>query len=131
MTDWKPYIEPHKPNNSPTVNPLTHPEILEKAITKAIDNAWEFDNLDKWQWHAIKKTDTVMNNWYYFLITYDGKKKFIDAERIIYDHGFAQALWGSEIVHSDSALESWKMWELHLESMVTASDPIAYLGANI
>lgn len=116
---------------------MTNQQILEKAIAKAIAGGWEFDNLDKWQWSAIKKTDTVMNNWYYFLITYDGKEKFIDAERIIYDHDFARALWGEELGnfiisgYDGEARVRVLNWQAHLQQMVIAKDPIKYLGDNL
>lgn len=112
---------------------LNNQEVLVKAINLAIDRGWEFDNLDKWKWSAIKKTDTVMNNWYYFLLAHDGKEKFIDAERIIFDHDFAKALWPITLpVAYDTRIpESKPQWIFHLQNMVVAPDPIAYLGEHI
>lgn len=73
---------------------MTQTDKLQKLIERAIDRGFEFDNLDKWEWKAIKKTDTVINNWYYFHITYEDKEKFIDAEHIIFDRNFAHDLFG-------------------------------------
>lgn len=129
---------------------MTNQEILTKAVEKAIANGWEFDNFDKWEWSAIKKTDTVVNNWYYFLLIYGGKEKFIDIERIIFDQDFARALWGerttidayeaqkqgklSEYIQASPGLftvtDKWG-WQEHLQALVLAADRIEYLRENI
>lgn len=111
---------------------MTNQQILEKAIAKAIENAWEFDNLDKWEWHAIKKTDTVMTDWYYFILTHDGEERFIDAYRVIFHSDFAKALWGTRFLKViDTDLPMLPAWQFHLQQMVIADNPIAYLGDNL
>lgn len=140
---------------------MTHEEILNKSIEIAIERGWEFDNLDKWNWSTIRKTDTTMNNWYYFLIAYNGNEKFIDAERIIYDQNFAKALfegmkvprsrettddeheldvWGKVLgLYSGGGYEGYgdrctfhgETWQYHLQQMVIADDPIKYLGDHL
>lgn len=120
---------------------MSHEEVLVSAVEKATARGWEFDNLDKWHWSAIKETDTVMNNWYYFLITYQNYEKFIDAERIMYDHDFAKALWPDgygvsgtvdpRVVSIATAKPLIPLWQRHLMEMVIANDPIKYLGENI
>lgn len=127
---------------------MKNERIIEKAVQIALDRGWEFDNLDKWMWSAIRKTDTVMNNWYYILLTYNGAEKTIDVERIIFDHDFARALFGNgedsrkqgfnlvtgkpmtseELAELPRDLELWKR---RLQEMAIADDPIKYLGENI
>lgn len=123
---------------------MTQAGKLEALVQRAIDRGWEFDNLDKWTWGAIKKTDTVMNNWYYFLITYDGKEQFIDAERILYDHDFAKALWGDvpndwreanmicyPAHRSFEKPEAVPLWQYHLQQAVISEDPIGYMYKEV
>lgn len=111
---------------------MTKQQILTKAIQKAIDSGWEFDNLDKWNVTAFHNEDTVMNNWYQYVFTLRDNTVVIDAERIIYDHDFAKALWGEEDLMLITEDRSWKQpWQHHLQQMVIAENPIAYLGANI
>lgn len=109
---------------------MTNQEILTKAIQKAHDRAWEFDNLDKWEVKAVRKTDTVINNWYQYVFTLGERVVRIDAERIIYDQGFACALWGEKHWISEGQGEL-KAWEYHLREMVIADDPIQYLADNM
>lgn len=118
---------------------MTDKEILEKAIEKAIANGWEFDNYDKWQWHAVKKTDTVMNDWYYFSLFYDGERRIIDAYRIIFHSDFAKSLWGEHtetMTVQNNTLNVKQVidmdgWRYYLQQMVIAGDPIKYLGKHI
>jgi hypothetical protein len=118
---------------------MTTAEKLEALVQRGFDRGWEFDNLDKWTWGAIKKTDTVMNNWYYFLITHDGKEQFIDAERILYDHGFARALFGEELYCTDcrdfvggkdegpAKHTVLPYYQFNLQQAVISKDPIGYM----
>ncbi len=51
---------------------------------------------------------------------------------IIFDHKFAKALWGDEPLHRIKLTEPlMENWGYHLQQMVIADDPIAYLGQNI
>ena len=121
---------------------MTHQEILEKAWEVATERAWEFDNLDKWQTIAVRKTDTVMNNWYQFIFTHDNMSLIIDAERIIYSHDFAKALWPTHI-HAGTVTKSFtckrcresaldiECYKRMLQKMVIADDPIEYLGEHL
>ena len=74
---------------------MTNQEILLKAFSIATERGYEFDNLDKWDVIALKKVDTVRNDWYQFIFTFKDSTKIIDAERIIFDQSFAESLWGS------------------------------------
>ena len=97
---------------------MDNKQILETAIQKAIDGGWN-NTWDK---------DTVAS----FMIDYK-------PERYIYSHEFAKAIWGSEYVPNGyGALNSTKnnavlipAYHFHLQRMVIAEDPIAYLGDNI
>ncbi len=125
---------------------MNNEQILEKAWKIATDRGWEFDNLDKWHLKANRRI-SVINNWYQFIFTYDGRTIIIDAERIIFDHDFAKALWGDKklpykkyepdyynlgqykpVVATTKKSEAWKF---HLQQMVIADDPIKYLGEHL
>lgn len=93
---------------------MTNQQIIEKAISKAIDNGWEESPL---RYRYILSTRNL-NAW--------------EILQLIYDHQFAKALWGDELVPSewrDQAVD--ENWRIHLQSMVIADDPIKYLGDNI
>lgn len=102
---------------------LTNQQILTKAIQKAIDGGWEpkiatksmsvFENV---MWHA----------------------KEHKAESIIFNHEFCKALWGVKPlvrIEYRSPPEAGggriPQWQHKLQQMVTAEDPIQYLGENI
>lgn len=111
---------------------MTNQEILEKAIRKAIDGGW-------------KATLTIANNGHVnldadnlhlaFYQDYEGEHS-----NIIFNHGFAKALWGAEpkdiylrFKHSDGLHDTFQlpMYLFHLQQMVIDVDPIKYLGDNI
>lgn len=59
---------------------------------------------------------------------------------IIFDHDFAKALWGdnlnvTEQIHhwasGDVTRAMLKNWQLYLQQMVIAEDPIKYLGEHL
>lgn len=52
-------------------------------------------------------------------------------EQLIYNHDFARALWGKEAPNNYCKLTDVDMWQYHLQQMVVADDPVAYLGENI
>lgn len=96
---------------------MTHQEILTKAIEKAIDGGWNglpgrpAEDLLTW----VEGTDY----------------------RFIFDHDFAKALWGDsdderKVIIGQTDWRKWPLqWQYHLQQMVIADDPIAYLGDNI
>lgn len=104
---------------------MTNQQILTKAIQKAIDGGWE-----------TKLAEKVKDG-------YQWRSKIISQpELFIFNHGFAKALWGEEpsnLLHfpagpSDKQIieaENIPQWQYHLQQMVIADDPIAYLGENI
>lgn len=99
---------------------MSNQEILEKALRKAIDGGWD---------RLIVVT---------FYNDLDGTTaEYI--EPIIFNHDFAKALWGEEIIEefpfasegSYKYSERQVAWKKHLQQMVVADDPIKYLGENI
>ena len=52
-------------------------------------------------------------------------------EQLIYNHDFARALWGKEAPNNYCKMTGVDMWQFHLQQMVVADDPIAYLGEHI
>lgn len=100
---------------------MTNKEILEKAIRKAIKGGWVDGDVALME--LKHKPDFAIPNIY--------------APMVIYNHNFAKALWSgkSKIVSFSASNESdfrhVPLWEYHLQNMVIADDPIAYLGGNI
>lgn len=105
---------------------MTNKEILEKAIHKAIDGGW-VTNLSVYPYKAEEN---------FVIIHYLEEDADVHAYEIIFGHDFAKALWGNE---EDWELEeaphktghNLERWEYHLQQMVIADDPLAYLGENI
>jgi len=116
---------------------VSNQEILEKAIQKAIDGGWkgspylDYMKLAGEQW----KSDMVMGEGIWLVA-------------IVYSppHDFAKALWGevADLKDVQYTLElgegevttpiyrlSMPLWKWHLQNMVIADNPIAYLGENI
>jgi hypothetical protein len=83
---------------------MTHQEILTKAMTKASRTGW------------LPSGDQLEAN----LLT---EQAFC----IIFNHDFAKALWGEK---KERGLFTFG-WKFHLQQMVVADDPIAYLGEHI
>lgn len=111
---------------------MNNEEILTRAIKTAVANGW--DGLSSSE-HLLKHP-AHFAQW-----VLDSK----NIERYIFNHDFAKALWGEmpvgfkdieltdykrdePIQHPDGYL---KNYERHLQRMVIASDPIAYLGDNL
>jgi hypothetical protein len=109
---------------------MTHQQILEKAIQKAIDGGWERTA----PMTVVDEGDTVIVG------ELDSKyKHYADKNEIIFNHDFAKALWGQEPVvvtlkqtnGKIEATDGKRLWRHHLQQMVIADDPIKYLGDNI
>lgn len=92
---------------------MTNQEILEKAISKAIDGGWT--GLKP----SVKETVEIMLN-----------NRLVEA--VIFNHRFAKALWTDiRIKDKKYIVPTSESWKLHLQNMVIAPDPIAYLGGNL
>lgn len=101
---------------------MTHQEILQKTIQKATDNGYKPTNF---VWIPEDK-QALLDYWF----TADNYKA------VIFNHGFAKALWGDtegklELLPDDPSQPDLKMWEYRLQRMVVSDDPIRYLGEHI
>lgn len=93
---------------------MSDKEILEKAIQKAIDGGWVISNA------------ALLG-------------EIASTRDILFNHEFAKALFGTENPYEISRTEDGlhthtfggPAWQFHLQQMVIAEDPIAYLGVNI
>lgn len=99
---------------------MTNQEILEKAITKAIEGGWADG----------KPALEQLNNTADFAIP-------VYATQFIYSQDFAKALWGEaecKTTYVGTRGEGYSLmpeWMERLQQMVIAEDPIKYLGDNI
>lgn len=128
---------------------MTNQEILERAIQKAIDGGWDMfkhAGQGKVPWYIVKggqmPTPKVVESWVpkdSLLICGIGMDHYYVWEHVIFNHDFAKALWGDgsmfDMTHKVQPDNSYKMnvkpaWQVHLQSMVIADDPIKYLGEN-
>lgn len=115
---------------------LSHQQILEKAIKLAIKGGWYSFASDLFG--KITLADILLRhnpNGQGLEWTVKGHESdWSLIEALIYSHDFAKALWGEEINHEvngDDRLFKAPIWQYHLQQMVIAPDPIAYLGNNI
>ena len=76
-------------------------EVLDRAIATANANGWKGS------------------------VVYPGVYR--SPEQLIYSHDFARALWGKEAPNDYCKITGVDMWQFHLQQMVVADDPIAYL----
>lgn len=118
---------------------MTHKEILEKAIQKAIEGGWSAklnDDLDWWEDDHKAWFDGSLGEW--------GGHVYPESvvHELIFNHDFAKALWGDSpfphhYEHPDGETNQplrpvnipYYYW--HLQQMVVADDPVKYLGENI
>jgi hypothetical protein len=95
-------VEPGKKADSAT---MSNAEVLDRAIATANANGWKGS------------------------VVYPGVYR--SPEQLIYNHDFARALWGKEAPNNYCKTAGVDMWQYHLQQMVVADDPIAYLGEHI
>lgn len=132
---------------------MSNKEILEKAITKAIDGGWDMfkhGSQGKVPWYIVKggqmPTPKVVEGWVpkdSLLICGIGMDHYYVWEHVIFNHDFAKAMWNKDMPRDEDyktedelqeAFNVWKdqpTWQYHLQQMVIAPDPIKYLGDNI
>lgn len=114
-------------------------QILTKAIEKAQENGW-YPTVD----FIIAAYDGSIGTSAFLMGTYedDGQDEEFrrDVETLIYQPYFAKALWGNEpavptgrTVMSEKGPAEYlcEAWAFHLQQMVIADDPIAYLGEHL
>ena len=105
---------------------MSHKEILEQAITKAIAGGWDVD------------LETVLpemtKRYSLYGLQYSGPSS------LLFNHEFAKALWGEASINYESIVTSQdgaidmsahEGWQYHLQAMVIADDPIQYLADNM
>jgi hypothetical protein len=123
---------------------MTHKEIIKTAVNKAIENGW----------HNHAGAEML-----YFRMYFPSGNVLIHTKRdelttgetfnvpsIIFDHDFAKALWGEEpdsvpykqihyFIEKDGTASECRVtlqaWQYHLQQMIIAEDPIAYLGEHL
>jgi|SRR5688572_6376109 len=104
---------------------MTNQQILIKAIQKAIDGGWKPED---WVQGAQHLTQSLL--------------QLDKVNTVIFSHDFAKALWGEKVTyptanewrsdgHAETAEFVGPIWQYHLQQMVIADDPTAYLGENI
>ena len=110
---------------------MTDKEVLEKAITKAIDSGWyPYNDTDH-----IPTPEHILD-WFEVNDNY-GHADFY--KLFIFSHDFAKALWGDDKIGvfntPTNGTYRWddprKLWKYHLQNMVISEDPIQYLKENI
>jgi hypothetical protein len=118
---------------------MSFQEILERAVTKAIDGGWSpliseegYVPVKAWR---IKDAFTIM--WYADDNHNGTELNFWQA--IYLNHDFAKALWGEtkDFVELSKTFERGVVavaidgWQYHLQQMVIADDPIKYLVEHL
>lgn len=114
---------------------MSEQEILETAIKKSIDQGW--DILERSERNGFSVQEDAYG---YLFVSWSEHDDEEDAfaqsyMEVIYNQDFARALWPG--VYTKSQYEqlepprSVHPWQYHLQRMVIAPNPIAYLGANL
>lgn len=108
---------------------MNHQVILEKAIHKAIDGGWHYPAIEDGDYEI-----TVLDE---FWVQVGPISKY-GRESIIFNHDFAKALWGENLIQlargnniGQTITYHAPAWQVRLQDMVIAEDPIKYLGENI
>lgn len=113
---------------------MSQPEILEKAIQKAIDGGWSVASLN------TKSDFSFMPSIHTHRVEAFEMEHAPTVNDVIFSHDFAKALWGDTPLHDTDyindddvadAYEGLPVFKFHLSRMVISEDPIKYLGENI
>lgn len=142
---------------------MTRQEILERAIRKAIDGGWDTTHFSTLKGEQYKHPDEAEFH------DLTGSWHSISPADIIFNHDFAKALWGEDVIDPTGPVvggeivaitvnaQPWEdeeerstyterdhakdvllnphrympIWQYHLQQMVIAEDPIAYLEQNL
>lgn len=121
---------------------VSNQEILEKAITQAIAGGWKV--------HTYRPIDFEVREDLVSLLEVSELVEIITEEEIVseptntyayskndllFNKQFARALWGEgenrSLGGSGYGWERYPLWKSNLEHMVTANDPIQYLGEHL
>lgn len=112
---------------------MTHREILEKSIRKAIDNGFRYRGYKQFKVYVPDL------NWIEFNDLPLATHVSLEPYSLIFNHDFAKALWGEHtetMIVQNNTLNVKQVidmdgWRYHLQQMVIAEDPIKYLGYNL
>ena len=117
---------------------MSHQEILEKAIQKAINGGWKGSPYDDYMRLAGEnwKADMVLGEGLWLVaIVYSPPHDFAKAlwsQGIQFDDWYNDNLWTHTACCSGAmAVYGGEQWQSQLQQMVIADDPIAYLGDNL
>lgn len=108
---------------------MTDIDILDKAIQKAVKGGWDKPKNGYLVWLPVGSLEPLI----VIDESFDVHTKY-NYQAIIYSHDFAQRLWGEEdiVTARYAPPKGFKpAWKHHLQMMVVADDPIAYLWDNI
>lgn len=129
---------------------MSNEQILTKAIEKAALAGWELPGYkmyphDDYEIRIDEEIGMQPGNFEetgQFILFIDGSVNPMHFNQVIFDHDFARALWGEQgyggeftgkypnpIIDKRGGYQ--RGWQYHLQQMVIAEDPIAYLEANI
>lgn len=117
---------------------MTDKQILEKAIKLANAGGWQMFGFSHFVTDSTS-TFVVFNNFNEQTRDFnDDKEIWKQIEAIIYDHDFAKALWPdlTSWYATSNRLEgphatAIREWQYHLQQLVIAPDPMAYLHDNL
>ena len=121
-----------------TEEQLRDMDVLQKAIDKAIHNGWN-EALIEDEWHI--HPGRMAGRYDMCVPKVDLPVYHCDAAAVIFDHGFAKAIW-SEIKPLENGeyppeaimykgKPMWEPWKYYLQQMVIAENPIKYLGEHL
>jgi hypothetical protein len=130
--------EPLSPNPSPSkglLKTMDNNEILEKALRKALNNGFSLDPRypeDMFEFEIAGKRII----WYLELLK-SPRQAVAESSvyGIIFDHDFAKSLWGedrTDLPYGTAKIGLYRpLWQMHLQQMVIAEDPITYLSDHL
>ena len=106
-------------------------ELYAKVIQKAMENGWQPSvGMKDYTW-CVQNGNFMMKSSVWS--EQNGKvEDFVVAcniEKIIFDHAFAEALWGSELFVEDGL--EFKTWEENLQELVMCTDRVEYLKSFV
>lgn len=120
---------------------MNHKVILTKAIDKAIAGGWDTPSKDFHVSEWTGKGEMLNNLGVKYGIVFNLPETLLGniyhPTDLIFNHDFVKALWG--VTHPDKQALlgdgvgdlGQPEWQYHLQQMVIADDPIAYLGEHL
>ncbi len=122
---------------------MSNQEILEKAIIKAAEAGWELPGFKMLPHddYVVEEDTTYLPGWFEktgnFILRIDGSVNPMHINQVLFDKGFAMALWGRRCIACEDRVSHGhgpllnERWQYHLQQMVISPDPITYLGAHL